>query len=253
MNKLALQAVSWYNEASKIIVLGSAVNTPSRIHLLRRCILDIVPQKLCSACNNLYPATPEYFTRNGKNRLSSRCKQCKSQIDKVYREAHADERHAYQKVYRQTHIEERRAYHKAYGYTHIEERRVRNQDHADNIYEKQRTYREKHAEKISMRRRAYRLAHIEEERAITRNRHARKKSNGGIHTAADIQKQYANQKGKCYYCQAKVGSTYHVDHVIPLSRNGSNDPSNLVIACTVCNARKYNKLPHEWPEGGRLL
>lgn len=75
----------------------------------------------------------------------------------------------------------------------------------------------------------------------------------GFHTAEDIQRQYDAQKGKCYYCKAKVNDTYHVDHVIPLSRGGSNWPTNLVIACVSCNCSKRDKLPHEWSQGGRLL
>jgi 5-methylcytosine-specific restriction endonuclease McrA len=68
-----------------------------------------------------------------------------------------------------------------------------------------------------------------------------------------VQEQYKNQCGKCYYCHIKVGQTYHVDHIIPLSKGGSNGPENLVISCPRCNHRKQDKLPHEWPEGGRLM
>lgn len=255
--KLACRAVSCYNKHRNIGAPAMLITSGSRTKLNWSFVMDTIPQdsmprKQCSKCERFFPATPEFFRRNGTG-LRPDCKECKSREDKVYRQAHADKQRAYQKVYRQSHINERRAYDRDYIRSHAEGRRARDQAHAEHIYEKQREYRAAHAEEISIWRRTYRLAHIEKERAITRNRHARKKSNGGIHTEADIQKQYANQKGKCYYCQKKVGKTYHVDHVIPLSRGGSNDPSNLVIACTVCNARKYNKLPHEWPEGGRLF
>lgn len=230
MTKLACRADLEYNGSTKLLT-SAMLQTSAR---LRRILIGDASM----------PTIPQDDTPR---------KQSKSQADRAYRQAHVEERRAYQKVYRQTHIEERRAYHKAYGQTHSEERRVRSHAHADHIREKQRAYRAAHAEKISMQRRAYRLAHIEEERANTNNRHARKKANGGTHTASDIQKQYTNQKGRCYYCHAKVGKVYEVDHVIPLSRGGTNDPSNLVIACPPCNAKKYNKLPHEWREGGRLL
>lgn len=75
----------------------------------------------------------------------------------------------------------------------------------------------------------------------------------GSHSRTDIERQYANQKGKCHYCKCDVGDKYHVDHVVPLSRGGSNGPENIVIACPTCNTSKGAKLPHEWIQGGRLL
>ena len=45
---------------------------------------------------------------------------------------------------------------------------------------------------------------------------------------------------KCLYCQGHHDITY--DHVIPLSRDGTNDLSNLVKACRSCNSSKHIKL-----------
>jgi hypothetical protein len=35
------------------------------------------------------------------------------------------------------------------------------------------------------------------------------------------------------------------DHLIPLSRGGANEWTNVVTACSTCNARKSNRLPSE--------
>ena len=35
------------------------------------------------------------------------------------------------------------------------------------------------------------------------------------------------------------------DHLIPLSRGGTNDWTNVVAACSPCNTRKGNRLPEE--------
>lgn len=105
--------------------------------------------------------------------------------------------------------------------------------------------------------RKYRADHPEQARESARknerNRRARKLESQGTYTDADVDLQYKRQKGRCYYCKVKVGKTYHIDHVVPLSRGGANDPSNLVVACTTCNLSKQNRLPHEWARGGRLL
>jgi len=88
-------------------------------------------------------------------------------------------------------------------------------------------------------------------RVVQRNRYARQMGAEGHHTAQDIEILYKAQKGRCYWCDKRVGKDYHVDHVIPLSRGGTNWPSNLVIACAYCNCSRGNKLPHEW--GSKLL
>lgn len=40
-----------------------------------------------------------------------------------------------------------------------------------------------------------------------------------------------------------------VDHVVPLSRGGSDEVNNLTTLCRKCNRSKANKLLHEWREG----
>lgn len=49
----------------------------------------------------------------------------------------------------------------------------------------------------------------------------------------------------CQYC-SKQGSNLHCDHIIPISRGGSNHPDNLVTACGTCNLQKHAKTPEEW-------
>jgi 5-methylcytosine-specific restriction endonuclease McrA len=81
--------------------------------------------------------------------------------------------------------------------------------------------------------------------------HARKLQNGGSYTHDDLDMLYKQQKGCCWYCGKFVGLTFDIDHRVPVSRGGSSDISNIVIACRECNDSKGNKLPHEWSD--RLL
>jgi 5-methylcytosine-specific restriction endonuclease McrA len=52
----------------------------------------------------------------------------------------------------------------------------------------------------------------------------------------------------CEYCgvEGEDNAKWCVDHVVPLSRGGSNEPDNLVACCFPCNASKSDKLVHEW-------
>ena len=46
----------------------------------------------------------------------------------------------------------------------------------------------------------------------------------------------------CHYCLATFDKDeLTLDHVKPYSKGGSNDLSNLVLACSYCNAKKANK------------
>jgi len=80
----------------------------------------------------------------------------------------------------------------------------------------------------------------------TRNYLARKQSSSGSHSAADVAAQYKRQRGRCFWCQDRVGDTYHVDHVMPLILRGSNGPENLVISCPTCNFSKGGSHPMDF-------
>lgn len=57
---------------------------------------------------------------------------------------------------------------------------------------------------------------------------------------------YAEQEGRCAYCGITLHNDFHLDHVIPLNRSGSNNPDNLACTCAFCNLSKRDKLLDEW-------
>lgn len=79
-----------------------------------------------------------------------------------------------------------------------------------------------------------------------RNRAAKVKGAEGSHTRADVRRQYVMQGGKCFWCDRVLGEAFHIDHLIPISRGGTNGPENIVAACAPCNLSKGAKLPLEW-------
>jgi len=50
----------------------------------------------------------------------------------------------------------------------------------------------------------------------------------------------------CEYCGNMVGNDYHLDHILPISKNGTSDITNLAIACSKCNLQKGPKLLEEY-------
>lgn len=53
---------------------------------------------------------------------------------------------------------------------------------------------------------------------------------------------FARDNWTCQYCGARNQLT--VDHVIPRSKGGSSDWTNIVASCAPCNRRKGDLLPH---------
>ncbi|MFN7116348.1 MAG: HNH endonuclease [Saprospiraceae bacterium] len=59
----------------------------------------------------------------------------------------------------------------------------------------------------------------------------------------------------CEYCLALSTFSFHpfpIDHIIPLSQNGTSDPDNLALACQHCNNCKYNKSADLDPLTGKV-
>lgn len=202
------------------------------------------PFKRCTKCDTEYPTTTEYFHADArlKNGLQSVCKYCDNARALRYYRAHVEQSKARCATYREEHSEQLKAHdHKYY------------REHSEKVKECSAQWAHKHPEARKVIEAKYRRNHPETVSAKSHRRRARKLSAEGTYNGDDIKAQLKRQKKRCYYCGKKLNSKYHADHVIPLSRGGSNGPDNLVIACPQCNWRKNDRLPHEWPEGGRLL
>jgi 5-methylcytosine-specific restriction endonuclease McrA len=79
--------------------------------------------------------------------------------------------------------------------------------------------------------------------ALKANRRARKKNAKGRATVTQIQARWDYYGRLCYLCMKTAVAS---DHVIPLSRGGSNWPSNLRPICKSCNSRKNNRTLREY-------
>ena len=47
---------------------------------------------------------------------------------------------------------------------------------------------------------------------------------------------------KCQLCNKKLDKSFHADHVIPYSKNGSTNLNNAQALCAECNLKKGNSI-----------
>ena len=67
------------------------------------------------------------------------------------------------------------------------------------------------------------------------------RANGGTRLWSKIRLRILIRDGYCcQYCGSEDATT--VDHVLPISKGGTDDPDNLVAACTRCNYSKGNRM-----------
>lgn len=72
----------------------------------------------------------------------------------------------------------------------------------------------------------------------------RRREAEGSFTPGQFQKVIALQKGLCFYCGEPGGLI--TEHVVPLSKGGTNWIANIVAACVPCNGRKGARLLEEF-------
>jgi HNH endonuclease len=63
-------------------------------------------------------------------------------------------------------------------------------------------------------------------------------------------------RGCCEYCRSQVRfamSSFVVDHIVPRSAGGATHTDNLALACSGCNAHKYNKTSALDPVSGETV
>lgn len=205
--------------------------------------------RVCSKCGEAKPLNQFEKDNRVPSGRGTRCRVCVREYARQWRNTNRDAYNAYFKSYYQQHKDEHaedtsRWYRANKSKVRAAGRR-RYAVNPDPLKEKrQRQYWAKpDRERANARR--WRKANPIAHRAHEAHRRALKLHSNGKYTPADVQRLLETQAGLCHWCQSLL-DVYHVDHVVPLSRGGSNSAENIALACPSCNLRKKDKTPEEW-------
>ena len=98
-------------------------------------------------------------------------------------------------------------------------------------------------EKYNARQRKWAANNPVKSKAQKRRSNLRRRAEGGI-TEEVRQFILDSYSSKCVYCGEE--GKMEIDHIIPVSKGGTNHIDNLAPACRSCNASKNDRLLEEW-------
>lgn len=217
--------------------------------------------KTCGACGITKPLSAQYFHKNHKKNIwQSWCKICTKLYSAEYRRNNKAELTRKRKEYneqnrelvlegkRQSYLRNRDAI-LAKQAQDKERRRQYVKDNRERASEVAAEWRKRNPEKVKEAMRQWRERNPGRYLEDRNRRRARKlAAEHEPYTVGDINDMWHKQGGSCYYCGMPVFAHYHVDHLTPLSRGGTDKLENLCVACPFCNVSKKDKTEQEFAD-----
>lgn len=170
---------------------------------------------------------------------SERCFEC----DRIFRDARSSLRAIHHKRWRDRNPNKNRAKAKKW--------RAENVDRA---ISREKRWRAENPEKIKETKKKWFIKNPGKQGLYKSRRRALKANASGSYTLEQIAELFKKQNGKCANCFCSIKCGWEKDHIIALSRGGSNFISNIQLLCMPCNRSKHAKDPILWAQqNGRLL
>lgn len=229
--------------------------------------------KRCTRCREIKPLDDFHRDKGKKDGRSSYCKECAVENAQIYYRENREKCRKRQREYYKENSEEIRRRSAGYYEAHkgSEEFRLQrsesgrryreaNKDkvkarhkhyHEENyerVLESQRQYRARNSAKLSEKNKQYRAENAGRAREWNRRRRARKAGAGGNFTEQEFYEICARYDFHCLRCGQECDSLTS-DHIVPLSKGGSDNISNIQPLCKSCNSAKGVKtVDFRYPE-----
>jgi 5-methylcytosine-specific restriction endonuclease McrA len=167
-----------------------------------------------------------------------------------WRARYPDKQKASTYRWRQRNLKKWNAYQRAWRRKHRERTnpllRAKRARLGDVYNARRRDYRRRNLAKLRAAARRYYWKNWDKKRIEHHAAVAKRKGAPGKYTPGEWLELLAKYKYRCAYCYRRVNrKTASADHVVPLSRGGTNWSDNIVPACLPCNQRKNSLTARE--------
>lgn len=203
--------------------------------------------KVCARCGKEMPFSMFTIDKSRKDGMSCYCIECKTQYKQEWYADHGNEAKEYSRQYYKEHIEYYLQYskeHQIYDPEYMRQYYVKNKDR---LLDANRRWRKDNVDKIKLYRQSKRVRVMRKIYNI--NRKIAKLNAEGTHTKNDIADMLLFFDNKCAYTGMALEEKYHIDHIVPLSKGGTNYIWNIVPSNSSPNESKGAKDMESWFRG----
>jgi flagellar biosynthesis GTPase FlhF len=208
--------------------------------------------KVCKTCEISKEITEFYKSNYGASTFSS-CKECVKKRTNKHYHSNLDKIKIQRKKHREENKEKIKEQKREY-YKKNKERLKKKalaqyyENHEKRLAQK-REYHQKHKERANAKRKQWNTDNPEKRR-YSRTLEKAKRRVRMENQMGYMPDDYENilweeQEGLCFYCLRELDS-FHLEHMVPISKEGLHDISNVCLSCPDCNLAKGTKTAEEF-------
>jgi len=218
---------------------------------IQRIILNMTEKK-CPKCGEIKLIDQFYKSSSRASGFTSHCKECSNAQHAKYVAENAEKMREYGKD----------RYYKNHE-TILANRRESNKRNKESIRRKAKEYYQNNKELVAQRAKEYHQQNKEQRNAQCRERYQsnpteyklraterkalKRTTSDGTITQDALDQMLHKQNYVCGYCKADLRVVIkHLDHIVPISKEGTHSLNNVQWICADCNLSKKDLLEEEW-------
>lgn len=191
-------------------------------------------QKRCCTCKKTKGIGEFYRNRSQRDGLATQCKDCFNKGSIAYKRNNPGKVKEFSRRYYDKNKETKLEYNRQWSKEHWRER------DPEKKAENNRKWFSENKEHVSLVKKIWYALNLEKSRQYRRTRRARLAQAEGNFTPDEFQELCAQYDNRCLCCHEQ--RPLEPDHVIPISKGGSNAIDNIQPLCLTCNRRKSAKM-----------